>query len=70
MTAAAPYTPPLWLRYAKALLALAGATPPAAVFAWLDSAGVHAVPPWVSALVTVVCAVAAVAAGPKNAEKS
>lgn len=65
--AAAPAAPPWWAHYAKALLALAGTTPPAVVFAWLDSAGVHSVPPWLSAPVTVVCGIAAVLLGPRNA---
>ncbi|MET7989860.1 hypothetical protein ABZU76_03015 [Amycolatopsis sp. NPDC005232] len=71
MTAPEPRTAPVpwWARYAKGLLALAGSVPPVTVFAWLDSVGVHAVPPWLQALITGVCAVAAVVAGPKNVPK-
>lgn len=63
---AAPAPVPWYAQYAKALLAFAGTTPPAVVFAWLDSAGVTVIPSWTQALITVVCGVAAVVFGPKN----
>jgi hypothetical protein len=65
-----PRPAPWWAQYAKALLALAGTTPPAVVFAWLDAAGICTVPPWLAALTTVVSGVAAVLSGPKNAPRA
>ena len=61
--------PPWWAQYAKSLLALAGATPPAVVFSWLEAAGVHALPGWAQLVITAVCSIAAVLFGPKNAPK-
>lgn len=60
---------PWWAQYAKSLLALAGVTPPATVFAILAANGVH-VAGWLSVAVTVLLGVAAVLFGPKNAPKS
>lgn len=65
----APAVAPWWAQYAKALLALAGTTPPAVVFAILESNGVH-VAGWIAAVVTVLLGVAAVLFGPKNAPKA
>lgn len=58
------------MKYAKSLLTIAGAVPPAAVFTWLDSIGVHTLPGWAQLAITIVCSLAAVLFGPANQSKT
>ncbi|RSN65407.1 hypothetical protein DMH01_03250 [Amycolatopsis sp. WAC 04182] len=59
--------PSMLARYAKAFAAFLGTLTPQAVFAVLDSNGVH-VNAWINLAVTVILGVAATAAAPKNEE--
>lgn len=55
-----------WAGHWKASLAFLGSLTPGAVFAVLDAVGVVHTDPRIQAAVTVLCAVLAVAFGPKN----
>lgn len=58
---------PWYRKYAKALGAFLGVTPPQTVFAILEANGIH-VNGWLNLAITVVLGTAAAAIAPKNQE--
>ncbi|MFI6302186.1 hypothetical protein ACIBCH_09965 [Amycolatopsis thailandensis] len=58
---------PWYARYIKAIAGFLGTLTPQAVFALLETNGIH-VNAWINLAVTVILGAAAVAAAPKNEE--